>query len=321
VKEIAINMGSPPSSALYPLGGDADFAMRTGDGVSFGLHHAILRRASLVMTNTLFVGDSKPDADSTPGTPALANLKLKLEINSYPGQIEEDSKTLEDLLSFIYPDRQAIVFEELDPFLNVLKAAAKYQMKVVINALTEQVRSSQLKGNVMYQPLIYKDPLRVCATAKHLAIERLFLIAREATLTVDIHQTTRSEEASAMPASWLWDLEDTRRERRKWLIDFCETSTPVYSPDFASSHAYPRSRASFLDSEPKSDCRCSEDSPEYDDMAIPAHLLKTIKDFPCPKSIREIDFNMELECLRCGGAATAFFKRVCEDYEAKFGVF
>ena len=104
VKEITVNMGPQLSSALYPLGGDADFAMRTGDGVSFGLHHAILRRASLVMTNTLFVSDSKPDANSTPGTPALANLNLKLEINSYPAQIEEDSKTLEDLLSFIYPD-------------------------------------------------------------------------------------------------------------------------------------------------------------------------------------------------------------------------
>jgi len=310
-------MDSPSSSPLYPLGGDADFAMRTGDGVSFGLHRAVLKLASPVMSDMLFVGDSKPDAASTPGEPALANLNLKLEINSYPVQIVEDSKTLEDLLSFIYPDRQAIVFEELDPFLNVLKAAAKYQMEAVISALTEQVRSSHLKDNVLYQPLIYKDPLRVCAIAEHLATERLSLIAREATLTIDLCKTIRSKEASAMSVSWLWGLEDIRRERRKWLMGRCTTFKPVYSSDFASSHAYPGSRASFS----KSDCRCSEDSPEYDDMAIPEHLLETIKDFPCPRSIREIDFNMELECLRCGGAATAFFERVCEAYEAKFGVF
>ena len=61
---------------------------------------------------------------------------------------------------------------------------------------------------------MYKGPLRVFATAKHLTIHRLSLIAREATLTVDIHSNAaRSIEASLRSALWLWELEDIRRER------------------------------------------------------------------------------------------------------------
>jgi len=233
------------------------------------------------MSDMLFVGDSKPDATSTPGELALMNLNLKLEINSYPVQIEEDSKTLEDLLSFIYPNRQGIVFKELDPFLNVLKAAAKYQMEVVINALTEQVKSSQLIDNVLYQPLIYKDPLRVCAIAEHLATERLSLIAREATLTVDLYKT-RSKEVSAKLVSWLWDLEDTRRERREWLKDRCTTSLPVHNSNFPAFHVYPG--VPTILNRPKA-CYCGGNSPTYGDKAIPANLLEKIEAFPCPRSI------------------------------------
>jgi hypothetical protein len=238
--------------------------------------------------------------------------------NSHPVRIAEDSKTLKDLLSYIYPDRQPVVFEELDAFLNVLKAAAKYQMVVVVDTLTDQVTSSRLKDNVVHEPLMYKDPLRVFATAKHLAIERLSVIAREATLTVDIHTTNRSTEASTMLALWLWELEDTRRERWQWLKDRCETSyvNPLYS---AYRYAYTYVGGTAFDSlnVPFIQATC----PVHDSKVTHTKLMERIKDFPCPKSIREIDFNSELRCSRCVDSSTAFFKRICEDYEAKFGRF
>jgi len=244
-------------------------------------------------------------------------MKLKVG-NSHPVRIQEDSKTLQDLLSYIYPDRQTVLFEDLDAFLNVLKAAAKYQMAVVVNTLTEQVTSSRLKDNVTHQPLMYKDPLRVFATAKHLAIERLSLITREATLTIDIHsKTIRSTEASTMSALWLWELEDTRRERWKWLKDRCEAAPCITSLYSTYHHVYAYLGGTVYDTSSAvfSKLSCSL----HDNKVTLARLLERIKEFPCPKSIREIDFHLELKCSRCGDAATAFFKRICEDYEAKFG--
>jgi hypothetical protein len=315
------NIGPAAASTLYPLSGDADVALRTGDGVLFGLHRALLRRASPVMGGMLLLGGAKPDIGNQPGEHCyLATLKLKLIVgNSHPVRIQEDSKTLEDLLSYIYPDRQIIVFEELDAFLNVLKAAARYQMAVVVSTLTEQVTSPRLKGSVTHQPLMYKDPLRVFATAKHLAIERLSLITREATLTIDIHsKTTRSTEASTMSALWLWELEDTRRERWEWLKDRCE-AIPYISSLFSNYHhvfAFLGGTVYNTSSLVFSRLTC----PLHDNKVALARLLERIKEFPCPKSIREIDFHSELNCSRCGDASTAFFKRICEDYEAKFGI-
>ena len=49
-----------PSSVLYPLGGDADSTLRTGDGVLFGLHRALLKRASPMISDMFMLGDAKP---------------------------------------------------------------------------------------------------------------------------------------------------------------------------------------------------------------------------------------------------------------------
>ena len=59
-QKCADNIGPAPSSVLYPLGGDADCALRTGDGVLLGLHRALLKRASPVMSDMITFGDAKP---------------------------------------------------------------------------------------------------------------------------------------------------------------------------------------------------------------------------------------------------------------------
>jgi len=63
-KENADNTGPAPSSLLYPLSGDADFALRTKDGVLFGLHCALLNRASPVMSDMLSLRGANPGAAS-----------------------------------------------------------------------------------------------------------------------------------------------------------------------------------------------------------------------------------------------------------------
>lgn len=70
------NIGPASSSVLYPLGGDADFALRTGDGILFGLHRALLKRASPVMSDMFSLEDAKPC--NTPGEHHQSiNLRLK----------------------------------------------------------------------------------------------------------------------------------------------------------------------------------------------------------------------------------------------------
>lgn len=210
------------------------------------------------------------------------------------------------------------MFEDLDDFLNVLKAASKYQMVVVINTLTEQVTSSRLKDKVIHQPLIYHDPLRVFAIAKHLAIDRLSLIAREATLSVDIHiNITKSVEASTLSALSLWELEDTRRERLQWLTDRCWASTNLLYTTYRRVSAYFGGTVYDSPNVLFNKVKC----PLHDYKVALAKVLERIKDFPCPKTIREIDFTSELKCENCGVLFYAFFNRICEDYEAKFGGF
>jgi hypothetical protein len=79
-KQTDNDMGQTPSSPVYPLNGDADFAFRTGDRVLFGLHRALLKRASPVISDMLSLGGTKPGAPSTrtePGEHVLVKAKAE----------------------------------------------------------------------------------------------------------------------------------------------------------------------------------------------------------------------------------------------------
>jgi hypothetical protein len=68
-QENADNMGSMPESLLYPFSGDADFALSTGDGILYGLHRALLKRASPVMSAMFSLEDAMPSAASASNVP------------------------------------------------------------------------------------------------------------------------------------------------------------------------------------------------------------------------------------------------------------
>jgi BTB/POZ domain len=55
-------MNPAESSPLYPLDGDTDCTIRTGDGVLFGLHRALLKRVSPVFSDMFVLGNPIPDA-------------------------------------------------------------------------------------------------------------------------------------------------------------------------------------------------------------------------------------------------------------------
>ena len=73
------------------------------------------------------------------------NLQLRQKLVTLPQyeyqRIQNHQRTC--YLSFILIE--PIVFDDLDEFLNVLKAVSKYQMAVAVNALTQQVTSPRLK--------------------------------------------------------------------------------------------------------------------------------------------------------------------------------
>jgi len=79
----------------------------------------------------------------------------------------------------------------------VLDAAAKYDMKGVVEAL-----SSQLMKGTMGDALMYQDPLWVYCKAKQLDLADLAKAAANATLTIDIGEAARRPEVANGSASW-----------------------------------------------------------------------------------------------------------------------
>lgn len=79
-QKCADNIGPAPSSVLYPLGGDTDCSLRTGDGVLFGLHRALLKRASPVMSDSFMLGDAKPCVASCDIKPGEHHRPINLQL-------------------------------------------------------------------------------------------------------------------------------------------------------------------------------------------------------------------------------------------------
>ena len=235
--------------------------------------------------------------------------------------IPDDSETFQNLLSFIYPNKTSAVFTSLDALLPVLDAANKYQMRVVVDALKAQIMSRSVSGKTYREALLYDDPLRVYAKAKELNLSDLVDAAANATLNIDIMVTPVPDahsDVASMPATWLWQLLDIRKERTAWLLSKCGHRFNIGLMD--SKYQILTNGLQFRHFQT---FRCGCDAIEDDVFAraIPASLLDKVKANPCPRAIRKIDFNVELRCLRCGAAVAVHFNSVCKEYEEAFGVF
>ena len=302
-------------SDLYPPQ-DGDFVIQTDDAVLFGVHRLLLRLALPVMSDMFAIRRDQP----TPGAFRFFCIVQRDNLSEYFFRgivpIPEDSGTFQDLLSFIYPDKSSPAFTTLDGLLPVLSAAHKYQMNAVVDALQIQIMSKSISGNTLREALLYSDPLRVYVKAKEFDLGDLANAAANATLDINISTVPdpRSDLAS-MPAIWLWQLFNLREERGTWLLRKCGPRFFIANLD---KNYQPGSYHAGLFRGVR--CSCGE-AEETTFKAIPATLLDTIRTYPCARAIRKIDFNIALECLRCGAAAAAHFNKICNEYEKAFGIF
>ena len=197
---------------------------------------------------------------------------------------------------------------------------ASTRMRVVVDALKAQIMSRSISGNAYREALLYDDPLRVYAKAKELKLDDLANAAANATLNIDITRIpdTHSDMAN-MPAIWLWQLLDIRKERTTWLLANCRYQFYVGSMDSAYQFVATQPHQFDCSFFRPVACGCGLGNGAAT-KSIPASILDKIKANPCPRAIRKIDFNVALQCLRCGAAA-AHFNRICKEYEKAFGVF
>ena len=178
-----------------------------------------------------------------------------------------------------------------------------------MDALKAQIMSTSVSGNTYREALLYDDPLRVYAKAKELNLRDLANAAASATLNIDITCVPDAHSHMAsMPAMWLWQLLDIRKERTTWLLARCRYECYV-------GQIY--QRCDFLQAVR---CGCGKKDTIVS-KEMPASLLDKIKANPCPRAIRKIDFIQDLNCLQCGAAAAVHFNKVCKEYEETFGMF
>ena len=192
----------------------------------------------------------------------------------------------------------------------VLDAAAKYDMKGVVRTL-----SLQLTKGMMGDPLMYQDPLWVYAKAKQLDIAGLAKAAANATLTIDLGEAPRRPEVANVPASWIFELVALRTKHIQWWRTRCQQPIPIakmsdrYEPS-SNSHGFYR----------QIPCQCPQINLACT-INPPTGVVMKIMERPCAKSVREIDFNRIMKCLRCGAAVSAHYSKICLHYETKFGGF
>lgn len=197
--------------------------------------------------------------------------------------------------------------------MRVLDAAAKYDMKGVMESLSAQLTSGTMKGALMYE-----SPLWVYIKAKQLDLADLATAAAKATLTTDLGEAphTPTEVANA-PASWILELATLRATHSKWWRDRCQSAIRIasMSADYMATQSYGLGTCYR-----RYDCQCPRLGTE-DTIQPTTKLVLKILEHPCAKSVREIDFNLIIGCLRCGAAARAHYNKICQSYESKFGIF
>jgi hypothetical protein len=256
----------------------------------------------------------------SPGAFLLLSFDETLFFDSFFDRIvsiSEDSETFHNLLSFIYPDKSPTLFTNLDGLLPVLSAASKYQMGAIVDMLKAQIMSRSISGNTHIEALLYDDPLRVYVKAKEFDLGDLVDAAVNATFNVDIARAPDPcSDVARMPAIWLWQLQDIRKERTDWMMKKCDAEFFIGSMDSQYEYQVDKHLCCF----PRSRCSCGQNEFDYG-KKTPESLLNRIKAYPCPRAIRKIDFHVALGCLRCGAAATAHFNRICKEYEDAFGTF
>ena len=190
----------------------------------------------------------------------------------------------------------------------VLDAAANYDMKRVVGSL-----SVQLMKGIERDGLMYQNPVWVYVKAKQLELADLEKAAANATMTIDLHNAPRNAEVDNAPALWILELITVRETHRQWWRTKCNTSIRIANMDATYNPVGSYNKAFYG----RTGCQCPQLG-SVDTIQPPIELVLKIMAYPCAKSVREIDFNQAIGCLRCGAATTAHYKKISQAYEGKF---
>ena len=179
-------------------------------------------------------------------------------------------------------------------------------MNGVIGAISTQITA---RMGTAGDELLYQDPLRVYIKAKRLDLNKLADAAAKATLSININKIPDDPSESAdMPASWLWTLIRLRDVQTQWWAEKCSNLIQV-----AGMHENYTRSGSPSPYFGHVSCGCRQVT---ETRGVPNGLQQKIVTYPCVRVVRKIDFAKELACLRCGAAAAAHFRKICDEHES-----
>lgn len=189
---------------------DADFHLKSDDGVVFAVHRCILAMASDVFRTMLSVPQPKTPC-SEPNLPCV--------------KLSESASTLEILFQFVYPMKSPS-YLNFDQYAKVLEAATKYEIEGAVDALRVLLLSprvdAQHKSTPIRPALVEIDPLRAYAIATSMNWKAEAVHASHLTLRTNLHQASSSPELDEMPTKyyrWLNELHEERRTFFKRLFE------------------------------------------------------------------------------------------------------
>lgn len=163
----------------------ADVTIRSRDGIDFRVHKLVLSEGSSVFADIFSLPTPMP-------TYTTAGISLHQEDGAALVQLEEDSKTIDTLLGFLYPGMGPRV-EDLSCLTEVLKAADKYDM--------EGVRSV-VKNDPSVAMLGEDDPWRLFAIAVRFGLADAAKAAAQRTLLLEpLPLDSHLPEFDLIPAS------------------------------------------------------------------------------------------------------------------------
>lgn len=149
--------------AHYPFDNiysDADVILQASDGTHFYVHKSTMRVASRFFSEMFSLPQPPPASAPSAGPGASLNLEV---LPILP--VTEDSNTLQTLLRLCYPVEQPAK-HDTQTLADVLKAALKYQMRVITASLTQALLCHMPTNPLYVFAIAYKcDLFQVAANA------------------------------------------------------------------------------------------------------------------------------------------------------------
>ncbi|KIM31378.1 hypothetical protein M408DRAFT_327608 [Serendipita vermifera MAFF 305830] len=188
-------------SPVYPAG-HGDIALITLDNTLFHVHRAILQHSSLVFA-TIFENGPKEEPDN--------------DQDQTPLKMETDGTTLEQLLTFAYPDRQSPTIDDVDAIASIFRAAKRYEMEGVLQQLRKSLVETRIKHDSIVPPLYVRAPLAVLVICYAFDCPDEGRLALRECLKGNLEDHIAGSHSFELPSELLSKLLHLRAERMAWF--------------------------------------------------------------------------------------------------------